>query len=642
MVVSHNVKMSLPRWMPWSLGCLLSLVSLLPVFCLASLPFTAMADTAMPIDFRRETIYFVLTARFADGDPSNNFYNRDRIKLGDPQWRGDFKGLINHLDYIKDLGFTAIWISPPVENRSGLDYHGYHAYDWTRVDPRLESPGATYQDLIDAAHANGLKVIQDVVINHSSNYGIRNQVWIDRLPHKYFRPAHAAFTAPYALNLGNYLAPYHEDNDNPVAPAWFRERQHQDDAGDVPFIDPTTGLSLAQFKQNPNRFFNTDVAHLPTQWYHPDGYMAGGDWENPNSLQRKHLSGDCMDLATERPIVKAYLNSAILSYLNMGVDAIRLDTAKHVERDELLTYVHTWQEHRPGLFVFAEVMVKGLGYGDLEGNDNGPSAIRPWWYTRNGHDAKDPHSGGDSGLSVIDFALFSTFRDNLTKGNFDGLGGVFAHDWIYGDATKLVTFFQNHDVGPDNDFKYRFGAESWRAAVAYNLLWTARGIPALYYGEEIEFMKGAPQDIAGEHDTLDQTGRAYFGEHLTPEGQRASRMHPMYRHIQRLNLIRQRIPALQTGAMSQVHEFGSGISYVREDAGSDSYVVVGLAADRRTGFTVAPVRNGTYVDAVSGCSRTVHDGRLIFGVKAHSAGIWVLGGTSKIGDDGAFLQSDGC
>ena len=76
----------------------------------------------------------------------NNFFCRDRIKFNaagepeDPHWRGDFKGLIQRLDYIRDLGFTAIWITPPVENRSGLDYHGYHPYDWTRIDPRLESP----------------------------------------------------------------------------------------------------------------------------------------------------------------------------------------------------------------------------------------------------------------------------------------------------------------------------------------------------------------------------------------------------------------------------------------------------------------------------------------------------------------------
>ncbi|MDO8344069.1 MAG: alpha-amylase family glycosyl hydrolase [Cellvibrio sp.] len=88
-------------------------------------------------DFRKETIYFLLTARFYDGDTGNNYYNRDRYKAGDPHWRGDFKGLIQKLDYIKDLGFTAIWVTPPVENRSGLDYHGYHAYDFYKVDPRM-------------------------------------------------------------------------------------------------------------------------------------------------------------------------------------------------------------------------------------------------------------------------------------------------------------------------------------------------------------------------------------------------------------------------------------------------------------------------------------------------------------------------
>jgi glycosidase len=112
-------------------------------------------------DFREETIYFLITTRFYDGDPANNFYCRDRIAFDpdggptDPHWRGDFKGLIGQLDYLKDLGFTAIWMTPPIENRSGLDYHGYHGYDWTRIDPRLESPDATYQQLIDAAHERG-------------------------------------------------------------------------------------------------------------------------------------------------------------------------------------------------------------------------------------------------------------------------------------------------------------------------------------------------------------------------------------------------------------------------------------------------------------------------------------------------------
>jgi glycosidase len=177
-------------------------------------------------------------------------------------------------------------------------------------------------------------------------------------------------------------------------------------------------------------------------------------------LERKSMAGDAIDLATENQVVRDYLNAAIEHYLDMGVDAIRLDTLKHVERGDVLTYVNHWKAHKPDLFVFGENLVKGTGFGQEITNDNASAVIRPWWYTRLTTDPANPSGGPDSGLSVLDFSLFSTFRDNIRNGNFSGVGGVLAFDWLYGDATKLVTFFQNHDVGPDNDFKFRFGAEA--------------------------------------------------------------------------------------------------------------------------------------------------------------------------------------
>lgn len=591
-------------------------------------------------DFRDQTIYFVMTARFFDGDPSNNYYDRDRIKLGDPQWRGDFKGLISKLDYIKDLGFTAIWVTPPVVNRSGLDYHGYHAYDWTAVDPRLESPGATYQDFITAAHAKGLKVVQDVVINHSSQYGIRGKAFIDHLPIKYYRPAGGApiDNGPYQGNLGDYLSPFREDNDNPVAPPWFAARQTSDPAGTTPLVDPLTGTTVPLAGYNPNRFFGVDSSRLDPTWYHLDGFIAGGDWESATPLQRKSIAGDAIDLATENQAVRDYLNAAIGRYLDMGVDAIRLDTLKHVERSDALSYVNTWKVRKPDLFVFGENLVKGTGFGSEITNDNASAVIRPWWYTRLTTNPANPSAGGDSGLSVLDFSLFSTFRDNIRNGNFSGVGGVLGFDWLYGDATKLVTFFQNHDVGPDNDFKFRFGGEAWKAAMAYNLLWTIRGIPCLYQGEEIEFMPGAPEDIDGATMTLDQTGRAYYGDHLTADAIGATQAHPLYRHIRRLNQIRHAVPALQKAPTSQVNEFGNGISFVRDYQSGGSYAVVGLAASADQAFTVTGVRNGTYRDAVTGSVVSVGNGTLAFTVKASSAGIYVLDGPGKIGVDGDFLR----
>ena len=606
-------------------------------------------DPAGPLgDFREETIYFLLTTRFYDGDPGNNFFCRDRIQFDratgqpeDPHWRGDFKGLIQRLDYLRDLGFTAIWITPPVENRSGLDYHGYHAYDWTRIDPRLESPDATYQDLIDAAHQRGIKIIQDVVVNHSCQYGIRGQVHIDHLPIKYYVPQGSeqgrVNHGPYQGNLGNYAWPNRDDIDNPVAPAWYRERHAMDPEGKVPLVDPKTGETVPKPGYNPGRFFGIDAQTLDPEWYMQHGFICGGDWESA-AVQLKHIAGDCINLATDRQNVKDYLIGAINRYLDMGVDALRIDTVKHVPRDNLLEYVNAWKAHKPGLFVFGENLVKGYGWGDLGGGDNGPSFIRPWWYTRLGHDPRDPNSGGDSGFPQLDFGLFSTFRDNLSRGSFDGVARVLEMDWIYGNASTLVTFLQNHDVGPDNDFRFRFKGEQWMAAAAYNLLWTARGIPCLYYGEEIEFMKGAPQDVIGNDDTLEQTGRAYFGDHLTDDRIAETQSHPLYQHLKRLNQIRRAIPALQKGAMSHIHEWGGGMSFVRDHHDGESYVVVGLAIGGGQDISASGVRNGIYRDAVTGREIRASDGNLSFHVRGNSAGIYVLDGPGRIGVDGVYLR----
>ena len=177
---------------------------------------------------------------------------------------------------------------------------------------------------------------------------------------------------------------------------------------------------------------------------------------------------------------------------------------------------------------------------------------------------------------------------------------MLSRDWVYGDATQLVTFLQNHDAGPDNDFRFRFRGDDWMAACAYNMLWTIRGIPCLYQGEEIAFMRGAPQDIIGNNDTLDSTGRAYFGDHLTDERLAETQSHPLYRHIRRLNQIRRAIPALQKAPMGSVGEWGGGMSFVRDWNNGESYVVVGLAMGGDQNITVGGVRNGRYTDAVTG------------------------------------------
>jgi glycosidase len=303
---------------------------------------------------------------------------------------------------------------------------------------------------------------------------------------------------PYQGNLGNYAWPNRDDIDNPVAPDWYRERiTVAIPEGIEPLVDPKTGETVPKAGYNPGRFFGIDARFARSGLVSmQDGFICGGDWESARPLQQKHIAGDCIDLATERQNVKDYLIGAINRYLDMGVDALRIDTVKHVERGNLLEYVNAWKAHKPGLFVFGENLVKGYGWGDLGGGDNGPSQIRPWWYTRLGHDPRDPNLRWRFRLSATRFRpVLHLPRHRSAGAPMAAPGGSWRWTGFTATSAELVTFLQNHDVGPDNDFKYRFKGEQWMAAAAYNLLWTARGIPCLYYGEEIEFMKGAPQDV---------------------------------------------------------------------------------------------------------------------------------------------------
>jgi hypothetical protein len=298
-----------------------------------------------------------------------------------------------------------------VENRSGLDYHGYHAYDWTRIDPRLESPDATYQDLIDAAHAKGIKIIQDVVVNHSCQYGIRGKVHIDHLPIKYYVPQGSeqgrVDHGPYQGNLGNYAWPNRDDIDNPVAPDWYASATSSDPDGIEPLVDPKTGETVPKPGYDPA----ASSASTPRPWTRTGttrtASSAAATGRAPIRCSRSTWPATASTSPPSGRTSRTTSSAAINRYLDMGVDALRIDTVKHVERDNLLEYVNAWKAHKPGLFVFGENLVKGYGWGDLGGGDNGPSEIRPWWYTRLGHDPRDPNAGGDSGFPQLDFGLFS-------------------------------------------------------------------------------------------------------------------------------------------------------------------------------------------------------------------------------------------
>ncbi len=127
-----------------------------------------------------DAIYLLTPDRFANADPSNDELDGvkiDRSRSG-ARHGGDLRGIIDHLDYIQDLGFTAVWLNPVLENRMpGGSYHGYSTTDYYKVDPRFGS-NEEYRELIDKAHARGMKVVMDMIFNHCGS----SHWWMTDLP----------------------------------------------------------------------------------------------------------------------------------------------------------------------------------------------------------------------------------------------------------------------------------------------------------------------------------------------------------------------------------------------------------------------------------------------------------------------------
>lgn len=601
----------------------------------ATATFSYLIGTSPRTDFRQETIYFVLPARFYDGDPSNNLHAWDDGHAGntdaDPAFRGDFKGLIQKLDYIKALGFSAIWITPVVQNASGYDYHGYHASNFKRVDQRYLSADTSYQTLIDAVHAKGMKLIQDIVLNHSSNFGEEN---LYPLFKKAWSKIYDASNHAVSINADSVQGLLN------VAPT-----------GKLPSNYDSLAPN-AQFAARLNAM--KDDALDPTHVYHHEKSLS---WES-YTVQTGQIAGDCVDLNTENPAVAEYLRQAYFQYIDQGVDAFRIDTVKHVNRltfnrefiqqfkarggsqffifgeiasryrqvwnngiPEVSAPFYTWKESKNYAWSATDRLVNEAStaaawqdYSDLssaqEFNSNNAYL--------NGNSYHVPDWSKRSGLDVIDFPMHWNFANA-----HDAFSVAVGNDFTYSDATFNVTYVESHDYAPDTapeTQRFALGQNVW--AENLSLLFTFRGIPTVLYGDEVEFQKGKPLDV-GPNDKLANTGRAYFGDQLTgsvtatgfgkytnASGALATTLnHPLAQHLRQLNLLRRAIPALQAGQYSTADiSSSSGLSFKRRftDATTDSFALVTISGDA----TFNNIPNGTYVEAVTGTTVNVSSGRL--------------------------------
>ena len=632
--------------------------------------------TSNRTDFRDESIYFMMTTRFYDGDPSNNVLcwdNQEAQKsTKDPCWRGDFQGVIDKLDYIKALGFTAIWITPVVQNASGYDYHGYHASDFSKVDCRYQSGDGKksgdvmFQELIDKAHAKGIKIILDIVLNHTGNFGeehfckefdrdtrLRNQADIN------------ACMIPNLETLGS---------DYPgLLPGYQYQRR------------------LAMMK-------NTDGQNHDTHnyWHH----FGNFNWDLPNRWWAQ-IAGDCVDLNTENNTVADYLVKCYGNFIKMGVDGFRIDTSGHISR---LTFCKQFipqfaalgkqyedkRLNKAPFFMYGEVCAR-FGSVQYRGQDNlspyyytwkapkdlmdGFDGSQSYWDTQEiydsgtGYDAKlmplcekdnadspesnntfmlngawhEPDYSQSSGFNVIDFPLHYNFS---SAGSAYGLAK--SGDMKYNDATFNVVYVDSHDYGPQPSDGIRFSGSDAQWAENLSLMFTFRGIPCLYYGSEVGFRRGSVID-KGPNGPLSNTGRAYFGGYITGDVEAsdfgeykasgnvaASLNHDVAQHLIRLNKIRQAVPALRKGQWTDdgCTPAKGGIAFKR--AYKDSYALVALNGGAT--FTDCPA--GTYTDLVTG--KTYTGPTITVDAPSNQGQVRVLvkdwkGG--KLIDDGAFIYA---
>ena len=636
-------------------------------------------------DFRDETIYFLLPTRFYDGDPQNNtqcWDNRDK-NVGDPAWRGDFKGLIEKLDYIKALGFTAIWITPVVQNASGYDYHGYHAMDFSRVDHRHESDDVTLQTLIDAVHQRGMKIIIDIVLNHTGNFGEENLC---------------------KLFSRDWTKPQSQMNECMVPLT-------QKDGGRL----PDNYLDLSGSQQYDARLVQMKDHHNDTQndWHNYWHHFGNFNWDNETRWWAQ-IAGDCVDLNTENPQVSRYLTDCYTQFINMGADGFRIDTGGHIARltlnNNFLPQLHQAAEAAKGkrggtpFFMYAEVCARfthwwyrnqpalscpfytwkeqkqyawdydgtswdGLRIPSNESTDfehpNMKSCEEQYQDNREGSENRQPTSdnaflqGNDyhapdhsqfSGLSVIDFPMHHCFKD------ISSAWGIKAGDKYYNDATMNVVYVDSHDYAPNGaPESQRFAQPQATWAENLDLMFTFRGIPCLFYGSEIEFRKGKEID-RGTSEALRHTGRAYyggyikgdvsttdFGRYTAATGNMAQTLsHPLAQHIRRLNLIRAAVPALRKGQYSTEGCSGS-YAFKRRytDSSTDSYALVTINGNA----TFTGILNGTYTDCVTGDTKTVTDGKLTATCQGKgNMRVYVLTtdktpAPGKIGHDGVYLYA---
>lgn len=472
--------------------------------------------------FAGEAVYFVLTDRFVNGDPANDQRTQGgahptfdqpvpNAPVGESDnigyLGGDFKGVVQNADYIRDLGFSAVWVTPIVDqpdaafaggkpvswasfwtDQGKTGYHGYWGVNFYQLDEHLPSPGLDFAGFTAALHAKKLKVVLDIVGNHGS----------------------PSYTMPQPQPEFGKLY----DRDGKLVADHQNLRPEQ--------LDP---------KNNPlHRFFNATPTTAKSTAYNM-GNIA-----------------ELSDLNDENPAVLDYLAGAYEQWAAQGADAFRIDTIGWMPHAFWQQFAARIRAQRPDFFMFGE---------DFR------------W------DAQDiaPHTWPENGgISVLDFPLKKALAEVFEKPGSDYARlapALYLEHGPYQNPYELMTFYDNHDMA-------RMNANDEGFINAHNWLFTARGIPVIYYGSEIGFMRGRAEHAGN---------RNYFGQERVD----AADAHPIHQNLRRIARVRAESPALQKGLQLNLELQGDRAAFYRvyqHEGVAQTALVLLNKGDSETAFAI--------------------------------------------------------
>lgn len=505
----------------------------------ASVPFTVAPTLATTGRFQGfgvdDAVYLIMPDRFVNGDASNDNGATPGMldrKKGRYYHGGDLAGVQQKLPYLKSLGITAIWLNPLYDNANRLnekekydgqaitDYHGYGAVDFYNVDEHFGTV-TQFKQLVDAAHAQGIKIILDMVANHTG--------------------------------------PYHPWATNPPTPTWFH--------GTV--------------EKHPNNTWQT--------WTLADPYASA-------ELKRATLDGwfiDILpDLNQDDPDVARYIIQNTLWWISVsGMDGIRQDTWPYVPRTFWRDWMTAIKRQYPKVRVVGEVL------------DGDASQVSFFEGGRKQYDGVD-----DMVDMLFDYPMHFAMRNAFAQGhNIRDVAQMLSRDHVYRDAHhSMLTLFGSHDV---LRFMNEPGATLDGLKLAYTMLFTIRGTPMVYYGDEIALPGGSDPDNRRDFPG----GFSGDAKNAFDVAGRTKEQQMVWSHVQTLLKLRASRPALRAAATEHLVETDQQFVYRRgktvvvlnnattatdvtipvASLGKDVLGVCGTAVKSGTGVTLkVPARSG--------------------------------------------------